>query len=100
MKTYRHDGPSGSDMRLRRLLSVLLDAFLCFMIGYVVFVMLVAGSENIEDYGKTLSELGLFGILFNAMPIYLPLFFLKDIFGRSLGKVIFGLYIVEKGTRQ
>lgn len=94
MRIYKHEGSTGNNMRLRRLISVLLDAFLCVVIAYFVYVMLWTCTG--VDYTQAIQSLKHF--LIDASPIYLTLFFLKDIFGRSLGKVIFGLYIVEKGT--
>ncbi len=94
MKVYKHEGSTGNNMRLRRLMAVLLDAFLCLMAGYVCYVMLWTCVG--VDYTQAIQSLKHF--LIDAAPIYLTFFFLKDIFGRSLGKVIFGLCIVKKGT--
>ncbi len=94
MKIYKHEGSTGNNMRLRRLVSVLLDAFLCIIIAYFVYVMLWTCVG--VDYTQAIPSIRYF--LIDASPIYLTLFFLKDIFGRSVGKMIFGLYIVEKGT--
>ena len=96
MKTYKHEGPSGSDMRMRRLLSVLLDAFLCLMAGYACYSLLWTCVGY--DYTQVITSLKQF--LIDASPIYLTFFFFKDVFGRSIGKMIFGLYIVERGTNQ
>ena len=96
MKTYKHAGTTGNNMRLRRLMSVLLDAFLSVVFSYFVYTFLWTCTG--EDYTKHITSIGAF--LMDASPIYLTFFFFKDIFGRSLGKVIFGLCIVEKGTNQ
>lgn len=96
MKTYSHAGTTGSNMRMRRLLSVLLDAFLCFVLGYACYTMLWTCAGF--DYTEVVTSLK--QVIFDASPIYLTFFFFKDVFGRSIGKMIFGLYIVEKGTSE
>lgn len=94
MNLYKHDGPTGNHMRLRRLLSVLLDAFLSLMLGYFCYIMLWTCIGF--DYTEVVTSFK--QVLFDASPIYLTFFFLKDMFGRSIGKIVFGLIIVEKDT--
>ncbi len=94
MKTYEHMGPATKNMAVKRLLSVLFDAVLCFVLGAGAFIIMWL------CFGFEISEIILspWQIIRDSSTFYLTLFFLKDIFGRSIGKVLFGLYIVEKGT--
>lgn len=94
MKIYNHEGPTGNNMKLRRLLAVLTDMIICFALGYFCYVMM----WTCIGYDYTVVVKSLWQVIVDASPIYLTFFFFKDIFGRSLGKVFFGLCIVEQGT--
>lgn len=94
MKTYEHKGPATKNMAVKRLFSVLLDAVLCFVLGAGAFIIMWL------CFGLEISEIVLspWQIIRDSSTFYLTLFFFKDIFGRSIGKTIFGLYIVERDT--
>ncbi len=94
MKTYEHRGPSVKNMRLLRLFAVLFDAALCLILGIGIFILMWL------CLGLKLSEIvrSPWQIILDSSAMYMTLFFFKDIFGRSIGKAIFGLYIVERDT--
>lgn len=94
MKTCKHKGPATKYMEAKRFFSVLSDAVLCFVLGIGAFIIMwLCFGLEISDIVYSPSQ-----IIIDSSAFYLTLFFFKDIFGRSLGKVIFGLYIVEKDT--
>ncbi len=94
MKTYEHIGPSAKNMRLYRLFALLTDIVLCLGVGIAAHIIfwLCRGFE-MDEIVKSF-----WGLLRDASGIYLALFFFKDMFGRSIGKIIFGLYIVERDS--
>lgn len=93
MKTYEHSGTTGNNICLRRLGALIIDAVISLMAAYIFYALPIIASDK-----SGLADIGAF--FSDASFVYLSLFFFKDVFGRSLGKVIFGLYIVDAGTNQ
>ncbi len=91
MKTYKHLGTTGNNICLRRLAALLTDAVFSLLLAFALYSLplLIGGKFGSDSIGAFFKD---------SSFVYLSLFFFKDAFGRSLGKVIFGLYVVDAGT--